>query len=211
VDQKKWSWDDQNALKDAARAINDGHIVIGDTDTVPGLFAACTAKGVAELNAIKGRSDKPYLLLLDSKEALTSFVKQPLLLQAEKLMEAFWPGPLTIILQAQEDVPTYLQSKEGGIAIRIPQDARIAQLAHECGGLLSTSANFSGKPTPKTLDEVDERLLAMAACIMSDPHHEISDTPSTILDATGTEIRVVREGVIPIDELEAAVGIPFIR
>ncbi len=211
MDQRRGSWDDQSALKEAVRAINDGHIVIGDTDTVPGLFAACTAKGVAELNAIKGRSDKPYLLLLDSKEALISFVKQPLLLQAERLMETFWPGPLTLILQAQEDIPTYLQSKEGGIAIRIPQDTRIAQLAHECGGLLSTSANFTGGQTPKTLDEVDKRMLAMAACIMFDPHHTVSNIPSTILDATGAQIRVVREGAIPIGELEAAVGTLFIR
>ena len=211
MEKRRCPWGDENALNEAAKAINEGHVVIGDTDTVPGLFAACTARGVAQLNAIKERSDKPYLLLLDSKDALFSFVKQPLLLQSERLMEKFWPGPLTLILAAQEDIPTYLQSKEGGIAIRIPQHAQIRQLAHLCGGLLSTSANFTGEPTPKTLDEVDERMLVMAACIMSDPHHEVSDIPSTILDATGTQIRVVREGIIPIDELEAAVGTPFIR
>lgn len=211
MDKMKWSWDDQNAIKEAARAINEGHIVIGDTDTVPGLFAACTAKGVAQLNAIKERSDKPYLLLLDSREALVSFVKQPILVQVERLMESFWPGPLTIILQAQEDVPTYLQSKEGGIAIRIPESPHIRQLAHACGGLLSTSANFTGNPTPKTVDEIDERMCAMAACIIVDPQHKVSELPSTILDATGSQIRVVREGAISIDELEAAVGMPFIR
>ena len=211
METRRWSWDDENGLKEAAKAINEGHIVIGQTDTVPGLFAASTAKGVAQLNAIKERSDKPYLLLLDSKDALFSFVKQPLSLQVEKLIEKFWPGPLSIVFQAQEDVPSYLQSKVGGIAIRIPEHVYIRQLAHACGGLLSTSANFTGEPTPNAMDDVDERLLAVAACVMIDLHQESSNAPSTILDATGSQIRVIREGIIPIKELEAAVGSPFVR
>lgn len=211
MEKKRMSWHDKEALESAAKALSEGKIGVGDTDTVPGLFAACTANGVAQLNAIKGRSDKPYLLLLGSYDALVSFVKQPISLQIEKLIENFWPGPLTLVLQAQEDIPTYLQSKQGGIAIRIPEDPSVRELALRCGGVLSTSANLGGKPTPKTLEEVDAEIVQMASFVLYDVNAKGCDKPSTILDVTGNQIRVIRAGAIPVEELEAVMGTSFIR
>jgi L-threonylcarbamoyladenylate synthase len=211
MENKRLSWLDENAVKAAAKAINEGKIGVGDTDTIPGLFAACTAQGVARLNAIKERSDKPYLMILGSQDGLFSFIKQPLKFQIEKLMENFWPGPLTIILPAQEDIPAYLQSKDGGIAIRVPKHEKMRELALLCGGLLSTSANFTGKPAPETLDQVEPGIADMAAFILYDPDYTGSDTPSTIIDATGKQLRLVRQGAISLDELEAVAGVPFIR
>jgi len=211
MEKMRFSWQDAELLKEAARAIIDGKTGVGDTDTVPGLFAACTANGVSQLNSVKGRSDKPYLILLSSSDELFSFVKQPILFHIENIMEKFWPGPLTLVFSAQEDLPAYLQSKEGGIAIRIPEHAPIRELARLCGGLLSTSANSAGKPTPKTLDEIEPLILEKAAFIVHDADHHGADKPSTILDVTGKHIRVIREGAIPIQELEAVVGVPFIR
>lgn len=211
MEKKRLSWNDNESLDIAIRAIDEGEVGVGDTDTVPGLFAACTARGVAQLNAIKERSDKPYLVLVGSPDVLFSFVKQPLSIQVEKLMKVFWPGPLTLVLSAQEDLPAYLQSKQGGIAIRIPEHARVRELALRCGGVLSTSANFGGKPTPETLEEVDPRINQMAAFILRDPDHVAGGKPSTILDVTGNQIRIIREGAIAVDELEAVAGTPFIR
>lgn len=205
------SWGDKKAIDFAVKALLDGKVGIGDTDTVPGLFAACTALGVAQLNAIKGRSDKPYLVLLGSRDALSSFIKQPNSIQIEKLMENFWPGPLTLVLEAQEDIPSYLQSRQGGIAIRIPERPWIRELAIRCGGVLSTSANLGGKPTPEILEEVDPQIAQMASFILCDDGEKHHNKPSTILDVTGNQIRVIREGAISIKELEALMGVPFIR
>lgn len=211
MEKKRMTWLDHNALKKAVDAINTEKIVVGDTDTVPGLFAACTAKGVAQLNAIKERSDKPYLVLLGSREALLSLVKQPLSLQVETLIKHYWPGPLTLVLPAQEDIPEYLQSKQHGIAVRIPEHVYVREWALHCGGLLSTSANFAGKPAPSTLDELDPKIKEMAALELYDSEQMPRDKPSTILDATGSHIRVIREGSIPIKELEVLLGAAFLR
>ncbi len=211
MENKRFSWFDDEALKVAVKAVNEGKIGVGDTDTVPGLFAGCTSMGVAQLNAIKERFDKPYLILLGSRDSVFSFIKQPLSIQIETLMKKYWPGPLTLILPAQEDIPAYLQSKQGGIAIRIPEHPQVRALALACGGVLSTSANFAGKPTPKTLGEVEPHMYEVSAFVLYDPHHQASDQPSTILDVTGNQIRVVREGAIPVEELEAVAGCSFIR
>jgi L-threonylcarbamoyladenylate synthase len=151
------------------------------------------------------------LVLVGSLDALFSFVKQPLSIQLETLVEKFWPGPLTLILPAQEDLPAYLQSKTGGIAIRIPEDPRLRALALRCGGVLSTSANVGGKSTPTTLDEVEPGITQMLSFILFDPNHAGGDKPSTILDVTGKQIRVIREGAVSVDELEGLAGATFIR
>lgn len=209
--EKRLSWQNEKDVEIAAKALQEGEIVVGDTDTVPGIFAACTALGVAKLNAIKERSDKPYLILLGSRDSLLLFIKQPSSIQIEKLIEKFWPGPLTLIFQAQEDIPTYLQSRQGGIAIRVPEHPGVKELALRCGGVLSTSANLGGKPTPETLQEVDLQIVQMASFVLCDERGISSDKPSTILDVTGKQIRVIREGAIPVEELEALVGAAFIR
>lgn len=211
MEKKRFSWDDNEALSAAIKAIGEGEIGIGDTDTVPGLFAACTADGVTQLNAIKGRSDKPYLVLVGSRDALFSFIKQPISLQVEKLMKECWPGPLTLVLPAQEDVPVYLQSKAGGIAIRIPEHPRVRELALRCGGVLSTSANFAGMPTPPSLNDLDPLLAQKASFILYDSNHVVGRKPSTILDATMPHLRLLREGALSVDDLEILVGATILR
>lgn len=210
MSKKEWSWQDEKCLKEAVNAINNEKIIVGDTDTVPGLFAACTANGVLQLNTIKERSDKPYLLLIGCRDVLVSFIKQPLSPAVEKLAEHFWPGPLTLILPAQEDVPSYLH-RHGGIAVRIPEHAYIRELAHQCKGVLSTSANLAGQETPKNVGDVSEKIMNVAALVLHNGTTQSEGQPSTILDATGDRIKVIREGAISIEMLEQVAGAEFVR
>ncbi len=105
-----------------------GCVIAGDTDTVPGLLAPLSERGFKSLNLIKGRFEKPYLVLTDSPEKLTKFVDFPLDPYVRVLIEQCWPGPLTIIFKAKAALPSYIKSVDGTIAIRIPKHAGLLKV-----------------------------------------------------------------------------------
>lgn len=190
---KTLSWDDNLSIRKVISLLKKGKVVVGPSDTVLGFYALPTQEGFLSLNAIKKRSKKPYLLLIPVSFELSEYAEFESSLQVEKIMDTFWPGPLTLILKAKPEVPAYMTSDEGTIAVRVPNDKKVLSLLAETGPLFSTSANLSGEPIPATLEEVDSRIVEQVAALLEGETKKDA-VPSTILDLTGPTPLIIREG-----------------
>jgi L-threonylcarbamoyladenylate synthase len=200
------NWGSEADRRVVAQALKLDQIALCSTDTVLGLLGNSTQKSHENLDRIKGRQDKPYLVLVGSIDRLKLFTDQ---LQAEKYVEKlvahFCPGPLTIIFKVKDTVPAYLGYK-GTLAIRIPQHAGLLSLLADFDGLFSTSANLTGENVARTLDEVSPVIMdAVAACIVDEASNPTT-VPSTIIDVSQGAPKLVREGAISRAQLEAVLG-----
>ena len=208
---KKLYWDDQGAVSSIRKVLSEGNVVAGTSDTIPGLLAPISLQGVMFLDEIKKRRDKPYLVLIESKKKLFRFIYKKKIYHIESLLEYCWPGPLTVILPPKKEVPSYALSKEGTIALRVPNHEGLLTLLKDFDGLFSTSANIADQPVPKTADEIDPSILEKVAYLVVDSIEVGTSKPSTILDCTGKQIKVVREGEYSVGELEKIYGQQFIK
>jgi L-threonylcarbamoyladenylate synthase len=199
------------AFPQVGRHLRAGKLLAYPTETVYGLGSAPTVPALAALARRKGRPEgKPFLLLISGRRMAEDWglVFTP---SATALSEAFWPGPLTLVLPGGEGrLPEELRGKEGGIAVRHTSHPGIARLVASLGEpLTSTSANRPGGPPapgPDRLIELfgpEERngeLLVLNGGVLGNV------PPSTLVDCTGPMPRMVREGAIPRAELRRAAG-----
>ena len=181
------------------------------TETVYGLGCAANDDSLRRLSALKGRAEgKPFLLLVSSR-AMAERAGLVFTRAADALAEAFWPGPLTLVLRGGEGkLPDGLRGPEGGIAVRHtshPAVARLIELLDQ--PLTSTSANRPGRPPVAGAEE----LVAVfrSACdggelLVLDGGPLGNVPPSTIVDCTGPKPALIREGALPRAELRRAVG-----
>lgn len=163
------------------------------TDTVYGLAAG--HGHIERLFEAKGRPrDKRIpVLLSDAANLETSAIVTP---AARALAARFWPGPLTIVLVAP---------RRGTLAFRVPaNDVARRLLAASGGGLPVTSANLSGRPDATTAEEVIEQLDGRIALVL-DGGRTAGGVPSTIVDCSGNGVRIVREGAIPVSEIDRVI------
>jgi L-threonylcarbamoyladenylate synthase len=197
---KKYRWYDAHAESEMIRTLQEGAIILGTSDTVIGLLAPFTTQGFIALNRIKQRKDKPYLVLaanLKDVYALTDAFKNE---QLKALAQQFWPGPITFIVPAKKEVPSFATSATGAIAIRIPQHAGLLSLLSKTGPLFSTSANISHEPVPDVLSSVSPQIIEQVGLIIDgETQYTI---PSTILDCTGEAIVIIREGAVSSQRLQ---------
>ena len=205
------SWNNEVLIKNALDALQANKLVVGTTDTVLGLFAAATQEGFELLNKLKQREKKPYLLIASSPGSIVDLVNLEKSFHIEKIMESFWPGPLTIIFKAKEGVPDYFLSEQKTIAIRVPDHKGMRALLQQTGLLFSTSANKAGELIPVTVQELDPELAKDAEYIIDDEVPRKNAIPSTLIDCSKlTEaspvIRVIREGKITLQDLQEVVG-----
>ncbi len=181
------------------------------TETVYGFGTAPRAEAVAALVALKGRAPgKPFLLLISGRQMALDW-GLVFNAAAEALAEAFWPGPLTLVLPGGEGrLPTTLRGPEGGVAVRYTGHPLLARLIGGLGEpLTSTSANRPGeKPAPGA-----ERLAAAFSAAVATRELLILDggvlgnvPPSTVVDCTEPTTKLIREGALPRPELRRAVG-----
>ena len=197
-------------IADAAAQIRLGRLVVYPTETVFGLGASPYSEiAVDTLLQVKDRSNEQGIpLIVDTTErveellAPESKAQQALRLE---LQQAFWPGPLTIVIQPSSGVSTRLArgiaAVDGSIAVRLSSHSQATRLAHATGGILtSTSANPRGKPAVVTEVELrayfpDLPLIAGSCDVEGKP------LPSTIVDVRSETLRVVRLGCISEAEL----------
>lgn len=189
-----------------------GEVCITSSDTVLGFLAGLTSEAFEKLDRLKQRSNKPYLLLIGDKNRLPYFVETPLSPGLEHMVTKCWPGPVTLIFKAKESLPSFIKGPEGTVALRVPQHEGLLSILKDVPGLFSTSANLHGKPIPETVEDIDPQILLSVAYVVVDDQGKEKNAklPSTILDCTGDQIRVVRSGAYPIHELEALYGQPFL-
>ncbi|WP_418276266.1 L-threonylcarbamoyladenylate synthase [Isoptericola jiangsuensis] len=171
------------------------------TDTVYGIGAdAFDADAVAALLAAKGRGRQmpPPVLVPDVRtlDGLATEVSD----DARALVEAFWPGGFTIILAAQPSLHWDLGETHGTVALRMPDHPAALALLRRTGPLAVSSANRTGSPAALEVAEAVEQLGDPVACYL-DGGTAPGGVASTIVDATGAHLRVVRAGAIGLDRL----------
>jgi tRNA threonylcarbamoyl adenosine modification protein (Sua5/YciO/YrdC/YwlC family) len=181
--------------------VRAGGLVVVPTDTVYGLAAdAFTAGATARVFALKRRSRELPLPILVSRPRQAWALSSSVPAGAPALAEEFWPGALTMILPMASDLAWDLGDAKGSIAVRIPDHADLIALLEMAGPLAVTSANLSGEPTPPTIDGVRARL-GDAVAVYVDGGPAPGELPSTIVDLTAEQPRIVREGAIDADRI----------
>ncbi|MHA7142188.1 L-threonylcarbamoyladenylate synthase [Arthrobacter sp. Sr33] len=193
-----------DGLAHAQRAIAANQCVVVPTDTVYGIAAdAFSPQAVATLLASKGRgrSMPPPVLIprVQTMDGLAAEIHP----DARKLAEAFWPGGLTLIFRAQPSLTWDLGDTLGTVALRVPDDRVVLDLLALTGPLAVSSANRTGAPAATTAaDAFDQLAGSVQVYLEGGPR---SATASTIIDATGDELRLVRAGSISLDQLQVVV------
>lgn len=185
-------------MSDAVEALLAGKPVILPTDTVYGLCALAQTSGPTErLYALKGRDhSRPSALLAVDLDMLFEAVPE-LLGRSALIAAALLPGPYTLVLPNPARRFAWLTgSSPEAIGVRVPTlPAAAARVVTETGCVVATSANLAGGADPRRLDEVSEELLAQVGAAVD--AGELPGTPSTVLDFTGGEPVVIREGAAP--------------
>jgi L-threonylcarbamoyladenylate synthase len=194
------------SLDAAVHALSRGEVVVLPTDTVYGVGCdAFQPDAVARVLAAKGRDRQmpPPVLIpsLRTVEGLASNVSA----SARALMEACWPGPLTVIVAAQPSLAWDLGETHGTVALRVPDHAAALALLARTGPLAVTSANRTGNPAATTADHAKQQL-GDAVSVYLDGGGSPLGVASTIVDATGPALRIVREGGVSKDQLIEIVG-----
>lgn len=198
--------DRATAIADAANAIRRGDLVVMPTDTVYGIAAdAFSPNAVRRLLDAKGRGrDVPVPVLVGSWRTVNGLVES-LPDTAKDLIAAFWPGPLTLVLRQGSGLTWDLGDTKGTVAVRMPLHPVAIELLTETGPLAVSSANKHGSPAPVTAGEAEAQLGPMVEVYLDGGASE-DRTPSTILDLTGAEPRLLREGAIDRVRLGEVIG-----
>ncbi|MEO6530930.1 MAG: L-threonylcarbamoyladenylate synthase [Specibacter sp.] len=196
-------------LAHAQKAIAAKQVVVMPTDTVYGVAAdAFSPQAVATLLAAKGRGRNmpPPVLIprIGTMEGLATEIPD----DARKLAEKYWPGPLTLIFHAQPSLTWDLGDTVGTVALRVPDDQLALDLLTLTGPLAVSSANRTGQPAAQTASEARVQLAESVEVYLEGgfrPLEGTDPTPSTIVDATGLRLRVVREGAISLEDIQKIV------
>ncbi len=190
----------------AAEVIQAGGIVVYPTETLYGIgCSAMHPRALQRVQDLKKRAEpKPILVLVRSREELRPLVRE-VTETAEALMNAFWPGPLTIVFQASESVLPELTQGKGTIGIRIPSCRVCHRLLEFVGSpITSTSANLSGDTPLNTIASMLS-VLTPGIDLYLDAGVLPPSKPSTVIDASGSLVRILREGAIPTADILAAI------
>lgn len=187
----------------AVAAVRRGQLVVLPTDTVYGVGAdAFDAEAVQRLLDAKGRGrDMPPPVLISATTTLEALATDlPGWLGG--LTEHYWPGPLTIVCRQQPSLRWDLGETRGTVAIRMPDHEAALELLGRTGPLAVSSANSTGAPAALDADEA-ESMLGWGVEVILDGGPSAGSAPSTILDCTGNEPRILREGSISASDLRA--------
>jgi L-threonylcarbamoyladenylate synthase len=193
-----------SAIDAAVRLLQGGGVVAIPTDTLYGLAAdASNPDAIERVFAIKERPDGMALPVLLADTEQLGLVATEVSAQVMRVAESFWPGPLTLIVKRNDDLPPRLTSGNPTVAVRVPGHPVPRELAWRLGRpITGTSANISGDPDPHTLDALRAQVGDRVDYLISSGPVP-AGTASTIVDLTGETPRLLREGVIPFENIAA--------
>ena len=198
---------DPEIMKEAGDIIRAGGLVAFPTETVYGLGGdALNPESSKKIYAAKGRpSDNPLIVHIEERTALYAIAEE-VPEKAEKMMDAFWPGPLTMIFRKKDRVPYETTGGLDTVAVRMPSDAIAAAFIRAAGGYIAApSANLSGRPSTTTAAPVVEDLSGRIEMIL-DGGQAVIGLESTIVDMTAEPPVILRPGAITRDMMEAVIG-----
>ena len=193
------------AIGEACRVVRGGGLVVYPTDTLYGLGAdPFNERAVSRAYEAKRRESKPMPVLVSSREVVEEVAV--VVDEAVRLMDAFWPGPLTIVLPRRPRLPRAVTAGADSVGVRMPRHSLALSLIESCGGvLIGTSANISGMPPPRTVEEALSQL-GDSVDLAIDAGPAPIGAPSTVIDLSGERPRLVREGAIRLEEVERVLG-----
>lgn len=193
-----------NAITSALEILYSGGLVAFPTDTVYGVGAlAFDGKAVKSIYTAKERPvEKAIPVLIGDREDLSK-VAEEIPLFAARLIARFWPGPLTVLVPKKPALPEVV-SANPAVGVRVPDHEVARTLLRLSGPLAVTSANRSSQPSPTTAQEVLQQLGGRIALIL-DGGRTPGGIPSTLVDCTGIEIQVLREGPITKEQMLNAI------
>ncbi|PKM63502.1 MAG: threonylcarbamoyl-AMP synthase [Firmicutes bacterium HGW-Firmicutes-20] len=199
---------DIEKLKRAAKIIVNLGTVVLPTETVYGLGAnALSSMAVKKIFLAKGRPvDNPLIVHVCSIEMMGDLLQDPLDLRAKKLIEAFWPGPLTLVFKRSDKVPLEVCANLDTVAIRMP-DHPIALKLIELANvpIAAPSANVSGKPSPTMAQHVIQDMDGRVDMIISADRSRIG-VESTVLDISLPVALILRPGGVTLEQLQKVLG-----
>lgn len=188
---------DARLVDEAVEAIEAGKPVVLPTDTVYGLCARPDA--AATLARLKGRDEnQPLALLAADVDALLGRI--PELRDQSTLLRALLPGKLTLILPNPAHRYDWLTGERpDAIGVRVPElEGPAREIVERVGAVAATSANLHGGPDPRRLEDVPEAIREQAVLVDGG---ELPGVPSTVVEITTSEVRIVREGAVPVREV----------
>ena len=195
------------AIEEAADILRNGGTVAFPTETVYGLGAnAMSSQAVEKIFIAKGRpSDNPLIVHIADLDGIYPLINN-FPERAKILAEHFWPGPLTMVLPASQDVPSIVTAGLATIAVRMPNHPLALALIREAGvPLAAPSANISGQPSPTTATHVIKDLHGKIDAIIDGGNAEVG-VESTVIDLTEQIPVILRPGSVTREMLEAVLG-----
>lgn len=199
--------DKEKEIIEAAEVIKNGGLVLFPTETVYGIGAnGLNADAVKNIFKAKGRaSDNPLILHISEPEMLNEIAEDISELEY-KLMDAFWPGPFTIVLKKKDIVPTVVTGGLDTVAVRMPRNKIANRLIHYAGvPIAAPSANISGKPSGTCVDDVYDELKNSMDYIIDGGKCEVG-IESTVVKVEGDSVRILRPGRITKEDIETIVS-----
>ncbi len=198
-----------DAIAQAVRTLDAGGLVVMPTDTVYGLAAAADDRSALEkLFAAKGRPpDKPLVVMVADCRAAMRLVEFPE--AARKLAQAFWPGPLTLVLpwQASFTISSAVTAGRPTVGLRVPDHPAALAILRAFGRPLAvTSANPSGAQNAADALEIEAEFCHRVDLVLDGGAAPIA-APSTILEVTASGLKLLRRGVLGLEDLAKALGI----
>ena len=187
----------EQVLRDASETLKAGGIVAYPTETFYGLGAKFDIeKALKKIYELKQRPDEKAMPLIIGNKELLSVITASVSNIAESLMNRFWPGPLTLILPAKENLSEFITGGTNTVAVRIPGESFALHLAKTANfPITAASANVSGT-SPAQNAETVMSCFGDTIDLIIDGGTTPGGLPSTIVDATESEIRIMRDGVI---------------
>lgn len=207
VDKNEQNLTEHKSIKEAALWVKNGRLVAFPTETVYGLGAnALDDEAVKSIFAAKGRpSDNPLIVHVADKKQVSVLVTG-IPETAEKLMEAFWPGPVTIIFQSNGSVSPLVTAGLPTVAIRIPDHPVALAFLKEAGvPVAAPSANRSQKPSPTKAEHVYQDLAGKIDGILDGGRTGVG-VESTVIDCTAEVPTILRPGGVTKEQIEEVIG-----
>ena len=184
-----------------------GEVIVFPTETLYGLGAnALDPIAVEQVFNLKGRDPSIPIPVIVADRAMLDSLTTNLTSLAERLITAFWPGPLTLVLPGRDELPTQLKNSTGGIGIRISSQPIATELARKLGKpLTATSANPSGQPPARTIAEATS-YFAGKVNVFVDGGLLVAQIGSTVVEVVDDKLKLIREGEISRETLEQKLG-----
>ncbi len=194
---------DKENLEDVIKHISSGEIAIIPTETVYGIGAKCLDENaVNKIFEVKQRTKNNPLNVLIAHKDMVDMVAQNVSEIENKLMDAFWPGPFTIILEKKKEVPSIVTAGNNTIGVRMPRNDVTLKIIEKVGmPLAAPSANVSGKPSGTSLHDIQDDFKDKIKYFVDDGVSDIG-LESTVVKVVENEVLILRPGSVTLEEIK---------